>query len=492
MPRLVKAAAGVRGLALPSGKVLSANQTSVVSDADWTLLSGTPGMVGGLLLDQGASTAEPDTANLGGGVATDVEVARIIAAERAHAKATFAPAGDALRPLRAACIGTSIYANGLRAVDNVTVQIGNTWGPMDASGMQQASAGSWFTWLCLLSGGRIVHHYNAGISSDRLDNMAARFAADVVAKRPDVVFLGDATNDINNDVSDSLIRGYVDSMVRAARAAGIAPILTATTRRNDTYAKNLRVREHNLWLQRYAWANRLPFIDPFAVLVDPANANGNVLTSLVPDGLHPNHAGAKAAGQKALDDLAGILRGNTTPSRSPLLPQDRTGGPNLWQNGLALDDVNADGKADSWAFGATGGTFSLVTDATVLGKAQQVVVGSASPWIGYQPSVDGVNVREGDRLAWSGMAKADAAAGNLQWKLQIGKLGGTGAYDVCPIGYSAGGAVGMDLPWSPFYCEIVVPIGATALRAGMFSQTGTGTMSLAQQQIINLTKLGIA
>jgi hypothetical protein len=413
---------------------------------------------------------------------------------QAQANGEYQPVGQSLRPLRAACIGTSIYANDLRTCDAVTVDVGQSWDHTKMSRFMQGGGGrSWFTWLCLLSAGRIMQCYNGAESGSTLTQMQARFARDIIPQKPDLVFLGDATNDINTGVDDATIRGLITTMVGQAKAANIVPVIVSTIHRNDDTAKNARVRTHNEWLRRYAWANGYTFIDPFAALIDPASTTAGTLASLLQDGvLHPNVAGGKLAGQRALDSLAGLLRGNTDPSKAPFIAQHRAG-PNLLVNPLFQDDVNADGKADSWGIGGAA-TFSLGTDSRVLGKLQTVNITGSAQTINQGISVDGSAVAVGDRLALSGLIDVTADAGSLQWNVGIYTLSQVGTWASNPIGYgggSGGGPVGGDLPLAAFYCELTVPTGATLVRAEAKGFSGTGTFKIAQWRLINLTKLGV-
>lgn len=84
MPRLVKAATGQRGVALPNGKVIAANQTSVLSDAHWAAVSAL--VTAGTLLDMGASTAAPDVPQSN---EKDPVAGSALEAFKAEAKATF-------------------------------------------------------------------------------------------------------------------------------------------------------------------------------------------------------------------------------------------------------------------------------------------------------------------------------------------------------------------------------------------------------------------
>lgn len=414
----------------------------------------------------------------------------------ASGRAQFAWQGQGLRPLRAACIGTSIYASGLTTADNKVVDV-TTSPAWDATKMDRYMQGhgskSWFTWMCLLSNGRILPHYNAAESGSTLTQQAARFQSQVIPKRPDVVFLGDATNDINTAVTDATIQGLITQQVGWALAANITPIIVATTRRGDDATKNTRVRNHNEWLRRYAWANGYAFIDPFAALVDPASTNGYPIASLLADGvLHPNEAGGKLAGQRALDDLAGLIPGNADPSKAKFIVQDRAASPNLFLNPLFQDDVNSDGIADNWT---VSGTKSIVTDSRVVGKMQVSDITASGQGIGKDITVDGTNVSVGDRLAFSGLLEVSASANAMQWGVYLMAVGQATTWASNPIGYGGsggGGPVGADLPLTAFYCELTVPTGATIMRAKAQSFVGgTGTIKAAQWRLVNLTKLGV-
>ena len=398
---------------------------------------------------------------------------------------------DAPLPIRATCIGTSIYANGLRTAKAVVVDVAQSWSAANMDKYMQGGGGaSWFTWMALLSpGGSILPTYNAAESGSTLTQQAARFQTELLTKSPGMVFLGDATNDINTGVSDDTIRGLITQQIGWALDAGLTPsriVLVATIRRNDSTAKNDRVKVHNKWLRTYAFANGYTYIDPFAVLIDPAT--GGLNTTYAPDGLHPNTAGGKLAGQRALTDLATALAGHAVDAaHAPFIMQAADAG-NLLTNGDFSADVNADGKADSWG---VNGTPSVLTDARLTyGKKQRMVVTGNGQVIQQGITVGGGSVSVGDRVALSGLIEVSAAAGSLQYNFGLYTVGQTGIWASNPIGYgggSGGGPVGVDMPLAPFYCELTIPTGATLLRAEAKAFTGTGTIDVAQWCMHNLT-----
>lgn len=339
--------------------------------------------------------------------------------------------------VRAICIGTSIYANDLRTADNVVVDhTGPVWDYTKMADYMQGHGGrSWFTYMCLMSAGRILPLYNAAESGSELPSQVTRFDRDVVAHDPDIVFLGDATNDINNSVASSSIRANIIDMIGRAKAAGILPVLVGSSPRSDFTTKNTVTTAHNNWLRRYAWANGLPFIDPFAAIRDPAT--GGISATYSSDGLHPNALGGKVAGQRAIEELeAALLSTNTRAALAPFVIQSTDAG-NLLPISFFTTDANSDGLADSWAVSAAAGK-SLVTDARLTaGKFQQMTVNANGQVIQHGLAIGGT-VAVGHKVALSGLIEVDAAAGSLQYNVGLYTVGQAGVWASNPIGY--GGA----------------------------------------------------
>lgn len=334
MPRLVKAAAGVRGLALPSGKVLSANQTSVVSDADWTLLSGTPGMVGGLLLDQGASTAEPDTANLGGGVATDVEVARIIAAERAHAKATF---GRALTRQVVAYLGDSLTP---------------------ASTYAYGTAPHWAAVARALLGHRYDDGVLAGVGGQTSTQIAARVGT-VAASQPSICIVHAGANDLPTGTPAATVIANLQTIIDALVRAGIKPVLLTVIPSSsiNTAAELLEAAKVNNWIKALPATHGVHSIDWRAAVVDFASTTAAWTAAWSGDGVHPNDLGHTVLGRAVADGLAPLIVGP-----SPLVSDAAAG------SGLLTLNPGMMGTGGTGGTGITGtipASWTLTPNATV-------------------------------------------------------------------------------------------------------------------------------
>lgn len=416
----------------------------------------------------------------------------------AKATATYSPlslpARAASTRLRAVAVGDSTAAGGLQDPAAVTVQVGNAYAFANApiTGEEKAGMQSWFTHACLRSGGRLLNVHNAGVHGDTSAGILARYTTDVLAYQPDVVFIsGGVHNDLNNTVPVATIRANWASMIRQALAAGIIPVLVTAYPENGTQTVAQGLRRHNVWLKVLA-AGRDPLypdirglivVDPYSAVVDITSTTGAWNPAYSADGTHANTAGAIVAGDKILADLAGLLRGNV--AGGPFAAVDSaTSNINGLANPLMLNDINADGKADSWSISGTA-TFSIVTDSAVPGKVQQMVIGTTGAGSAYQgPTIDGTNWAVGDRVKWAGWVKATAAAGSLNWYAQLGNLGGT-AKNVAPINQT----VGMDYGWVYHECEYVIPTGAVSLRAGYYWVAGTGTLSFGAQSFVNLSKL---
>lgn len=290
--------------------------------------------------------------------------------EAAATYVTQSAAGNSLAPLRAIAIGDSTTAGDQFTPGGVNVIVANN-GTYPAMTPQEQQFGrlSWFAHMCLQSGGQIINWYNAGIGSDTTTGMLARFQTDVLDKGGDVLFLGNAHNDFSagSGISEATTRQNIKTMVSRALAAGLQVILvTAYPDNQATY--QTPIRRHNKWLKRYGEMNRIPVIDLYAAVVDPASTAGAFIPAYTGDGTHTTVLGASVAGKAALDALTGILR--SKKYGSPWLPSDNVTEQNLLVNPMMLTDANADLRPDSWTVSASGGTQRTLTDvATTNGSA---------------------------------------------------------------------------------------------------------------------------
>ena len=174
--------------------------------------------------------------------------------------------------------------------------------------------------------GQGIQVVNAGISGHKSTDMAARFQRDVAAVKPDLVTLSVGVNDVwhgfydfaagkaipggdgPNGVPPAVYREKVSEMIRAAKAAGIRPVLLSATLVYEDPARpeNRRIAEYNRILQSLAREHGVRYIDLFSAFRKPiiefqrlAGPGVNLLTT---DGVHLNGAGNQLM-------AAAILRG---------------------------------------------------------------------------------------------------------------------------------------------------------------------------------------
>lgn len=337
-------------------------------------------------------------------------------------------------------------------------------------------ARSWFHQACWQSGGRLRPLFNAAQGSDRTPGMVARFPIDVIAKKPDIVFLGDARNDWGNGIPTATSRANILKMIDMAQEAGITVVLVSIYPDDDVNFTKIN-REHNVWLRNVAQARRLAFCDKYAAVADPAD--GTWLASMQLDGVHASYLGAKTAGAKVLADLTGILSGGPE-----WLPSDNVQNPNILKNGLFLNNIGSYGNTFNTGSNAT---VTYETDATSFKGRAAVVAFTGASNLSYDLSLAAYGYSVGDRLKWAGLARVrNAVTGNMKWNLEMQCLG-QGDYIVRPVETLQA----LDMGWFYYEAEFVVPAGATVLRIGANILSGTGEVSFAQQGLYNLTKFPV-
>lgn len=138
-----------------------------------------------------------------------------------------------------------------------------------------------------------------GISGQTTPQMVLRMMADVVHLKPRFVHIMAGTNDIAGNTGPMTRAQSYDNfrmMTQIAKANGIGVILASVPPSDHfPWREGLDVlgpiREMNTWLQGYAKAERLTWVDYTPVLAD---AKGAMKPGLASDGVHPTEAGYDA------------------------------------------------------------------------------------------------------------------------------------------------------------------------------------------------------
>lgn len=338
----------------------------------------------------------------------------------------------------------------------------------------------------MLSGGRLLYVRNAGVSGDRLSQMAARLDVDVLAHSPSTVVFLPGANDAGDGAALASFATQVRGIVDRIRAAGARVILCTTTPHVSTTRQGF-IQRYILWMRDYAAREGLALSDFHTALVDPAT--GGMKTAYTTDNLHPIPAGTEVMAQT----LAATVGEYMAPLASPLPSFQTTGSTNLIANALFLTDTNADGVADGWT--KTGvATSSLVAgDEGALGNWQRLTDPACTTQSFLQlasiaPS-SGIGWAAGDRIAFVARVRAtiaDTTSGT--WSLQVNTTGGsTGSASPIRL-YTRSLASGV------LYYEFTVPTGTAGIQPTLIKAAGTGgaaTLDMAQLGLFNLTRLGL-
>jgi lysophospholipase L1-like esterase len=157
-------------------------------------------------------------------------------------------------------------------------------------------------------------YINRGISGQTTPQMLLRFRPDVIDLHPKLVVILAGTNDIaGNTGPETLaeIEGYLTSMAVLAEANHIKVILASVMPVCD-YIKPQTARRPpeqivslNSWIQSYAKAHKIVYLDYYSALIDDQKVFKKDLTY---DGLHPNDAGYAVIEPLASQAIAKLLK----------------------------------------------------------------------------------------------------------------------------------------------------------------------------------------
>lgn len=142
---------------------------------------------------------------------------------------------------------------------------------------------------------------NRGIGGQTTPQMLIRFRPDVVDLKPRAVVIFAGTNDIAGNtgiVTLEAIEANIESMAELAKAndirvviASVLPISDYNTNKDgqqivrSTNRPLEKIIALNKWIEQYAKANGMVYLDYFSAVVD---GKGYLRPDLADDGLHPN------------------------------------------------------------------------------------------------------------------------------------------------------------------------------------------------------------
>jgi lysophospholipase L1-like esterase len=152
---------------------------------------------------------------------------------------------------------------------------------------------------------------NRGVNGERSDQIAARFARDVIDAKPAIVVIIAGVNDVYQGRTVEQITERLDQMYARAAAAGIRVVAGTIIPYNTATAdQNARMHAVNRWIAARAEADpNVELVDTRAAVAAPG-APDRLADS--PDQLHPGPAGYRRmaeALQPVLERLAAGLAG---------------------------------------------------------------------------------------------------------------------------------------------------------------------------------------
>lgn len=332
------------------------------------------------------------------------------------------------------------------------------------------SGASWYDQLCALLQGRVINVVNAGVAFNYSFECSGRFATDVLAQNPDVVFIHCGTNDIPLDIAlngsylfSRITQANIQSMVTAALSAGVLPVIVSQVPRN-LYVSQILALNNGLAL--LARTNDVPYLDFSRTIVNAAN--GQIASASSADGIHPNAAGARLLANAALNfvntRLASLHFGHgvlpfahdaDTSAQGSLWASGSSGGiPTGWSNyqpsGVsATPSVVAPGGSD----GIAGNWFRLTTT-------------GVAGFHGIQRS--GFTLTAGNVVQFSARIRTSNVAATTQFNVELDTSGSS--TDLTIFGPSWAGQT-VD---GVFVGRFVVPTGVTTGTIRIYFAAGTG------------------
>jgi hypothetical protein len=333
---------------------------------------------------------------------------------------------------------------------------------------------SWYQWFkqaAVESRSLIQWAGNAGLQANSTSAMVSRLPALLAGNVTDKLFIVAGYSDLSAQVPVSTVAANINQMVVLAKAANVLPILCTLPPQPSGTPGAVQL---NLQIRNIAKIQGVPMVDFYRLLADPAT--GLYKAGYSPDGSNP---GAVAARMMAARAIAATL--HLYDQEYPYLP------------GSENDTVNL--IADPLFLAATSPWIAT----TVSGVAMQNMPGTDPAIAGNTMVLTKTNTlsvnqltgtaitsgfNAGDRLAFVGRIKsANCEAGAMQFDIAL--QFDPGAQLTYPIYHWA-----VDIQDGQWYVEVVVPVGVTTITPVITLNSGTGSVTLGQIGLINLTQQG--
>jgi lysophospholipase L1-like esterase len=302
---------------------------------------------------------------------------------------------------------------------NTAVVMGDSISNLNGAGTSGSGVrfgDNWFPQLCARSHQRILwggQYSTAGATTQEIidAHLAAVLALD---PKPGFVFVLSGHNDSKSSTSTfTAAKTTFTSLIDSLIAGGLTPIIMT----NMAQANGAK---WNRWLFRLGQQRRLPVVDAYAAVADPAVLQ--ILPAYGFDTIHPNSIGYRRIAERAVGD--GVL--DLFPPRPMLTFKSSADTTNLIAaSGLFNTDTAVDGRDDHWSAFAGTIAFSLVTpdsSENLAGKWQRLTRVAADTSDGRlqlssanKPSRASGHFTTGDVVEFTGRFRASGFEANSKW-----------------------------------------------------------------------------
>lgn len=149
---------------------------------------------------------------------------------------------------------------------------------------------------------------NRGVNGERSDQIAARFARDVIDASPSAVVIIAGVNDVYQGRGADQVTRQLQTMYDRAAHAGIRVVAgTIVPYNTATAEQNARMHQINAWIRDQVRADpAVAFVDTRAAVAAPGNPDRLAES---PDGLHPSPHGYRLMAEAVRPVLERVLQG---------------------------------------------------------------------------------------------------------------------------------------------------------------------------------------
>lgn len=332
---------------------------------------------------------------------------------------------------------------------------------------------SWANQYIARCNGLYQMQHNGGVPGDKTDQMLARLPAELALYTPDIVtIMGGTNNSVNvgwgTTYTVASTAQHLSDMVALVKASGAeARICTIPY---NSIAPRDRIEGINTAVLAIAAAEGLRVLDLASLL----NADGLMIPSYTPDGMHLNIGGAGFVGAS----LAAQETVSCEPSFLPHVGDTISG--NQVSDPLFLTDTDGDGVPNGWVRTNPSPTitYSLTSDTRGFRWVNANRLGTTNISLYYDVVAPVFTI--GGRCAIGLRQKAATSDAAFNHSVALQFMGGS----TIPLTLTL---AGVSIGEVAHYREFIIPTGTTGIRILTTLGGGTGQLSIATPLFLDLS-----